>query len=89
MDRADKYMADLKDVEGSCHIVCLEGELEASTITTRMKRDGGTLGGNKVPALGCDTCDDISYTEAIGRELDEMCEMVKKVGMEMTVDFFE
>ena len=54
-----------------------------------MQRDGTTLVMKEVPALVCDTCDDVSYTEAIGRRLDEMHEAAKTAEIDMAVRSFE
>jgi len=89
MDRSNKYVAELKDMEGSPCIVCPEGRLEVSTFTKTMERDGTTLVVKEVPALVCDTCGDVSYTEAIGRRLDEMHEAAKTAEIDTAVRSFE
>lgn len=89
MDRYDEYMAQLKDVEDSSCIVCPEGRLQVSTFTKTMERNGTTLVVKKVPALVCDTCGDVTYTEAIGRRLDEMYEAAKKAGVDTAVRSFK
>lgn len=89
MDRYDEYVAQLKDVEGSPCIVCPEGQLEVSTFTKTMERGETTLVVKKVPALVCDTCGDVTYTEAIGRRLDEMYEAAEGAGVETAVRSFK
>jgi len=89
MDRYDEYVAELKDMEGSPCIVCPEGQLEVSTFTKTMERGGTMLVVKEVPALVCDTCGDVSYTEAIGRRLDEMHEAAKTAEIDTAVRSFE
>lgn len=89
MDRSDEYVAELKDMEGSPCIVCPEGQLEVSTFTKTMERDGTTLVVKSVPALVCDTCGDITYSEAIGRRLREMYQAAKGAGVDTAVRSFK
>lgn len=89
MDRYDEYVAELKDMEGSPCVVCPEGQLEVSTFTKTMERDGTTLVVKSVPALVCDTCGDVSYTEAIGRRLDGMYDAARTAGVDTAVRSFE
>jgi YgiT-type zinc finger domain-containing protein len=89
MDRSNKYVAELKDMEGSPCIVCPEGRLEVSTFTKTMERDGTTLVVKEVPALVCDTCGDVGYTEAIGRRLDEMHKAARTAKVDMAIRSFE
>lgn len=89
LDRPDKYVAELDDVESSPCIVCPEGRLEVSTFTKTMEGDGTTLVVKEVPALVCDTCGDASYTEAIGQRLDELFEAAKTAGVDTAVRPFK
>lgn len=89
MDRSGKYVAELKKMEGSPCIACPEGQLEVATFTKTMDREGVTLVVKNVPALVCDTCGDASYTEAIGRRLEEMLEAAKAAGVDTAVRSFE
>jgi YgiT-type zinc finger domain-containing protein len=89
VDRSDKYVAGLKDMEGSPCVVCPEGQLEVSTFTKTMERGETTLVVKGVPALVCDTCGDASYTEAIGQRLAEMLEAADEAGIETAVRSFD
>ena len=89
MDRSNEYVAELRDVGASPCIVCPEGHLEVSTFTKTMERGGTTLVVKEVPALVCDACGDVSYTEAIGRRLDEMHEAAKTAEIDTAVRSFE
>lgn len=89
LDRFDKYVAELTDMEGSPCIVCPEGQLEVSTFTKTMERGETTLVVKEVPALMCDTCGDASYTESIGRRLEEMLDAAEEAGIETAVRSFD
>ena len=75
---------------GGQSLHCLPGRppLEVSTFTKMMERGGTTLVVKEVPALVCDTCGDVSYTEAIGRRLDEMHEAAKTAEIDTAVRSF-
>lgn len=89
LDRSDKYVAELADMEGSPCIVCPEGQLEVSTFTKTMERGETMLVVKEVPAVVCDTCGDASYTEAIGQRLEQMLEAAEEAGIETAVRSFE
>jgi len=89
MDRYDEYVAGLKDMEGTPCVVCPEGHLEVSTFTKTMERNGTTLVVKEVPALVCDTCGDVNYTESIGRRLQNMMATAVTAGMDTAVRTFE
>jgi YgiT-type zinc finger domain-containing protein len=88
VDGYDEYLEELKDMDGSPCIACPEGHLKVSAFTKTMERKDTTLVVKEVPALVCDTCGDVNYTDAIGQRLSEMVTAVKEAGAETAVCSF-
>jgi len=70
----DKYRTGLTQLEGGPCVVCEDGTLEVSTFTKTREQGDTTLIVKEVPALLCDTCGDVTYTQAIGQRLDHLLE---------------
>lgn len=68
MDRYEEYVAGLKDKEGSPCIVCPEGQLEVSTFTKTIERDGTTL----VVKTCLPSCAARAATPVTGRQLADV-----------------
>lgn len=68
----EKYVRGLKVRENTPCVVCEEGTLKVSTFTKTKTGDGTTLIVKGVPALLCDACGDVTYTQAIGQQIDEL-----------------
>lgn len=73
-DPHEKYVAGLEIMEDTRCVVCEEGALTVSTFTKTRRDEGTTLIVKEVPALLCDACGDVTYTQAIGQRLDEYWE---------------
>jgi YgiT-type zinc finger domain-containing protein len=70
----EKYKSGLQSMEGAPCVVCEDGTLSVSTFTKTRTQGDTTLILKEVPALVCDACGDVTYTEAIGQRLDDLLE---------------
>jgi YgiT-type zinc finger domain-containing protein len=68
----ENYREGLNQLAGGPCVVCEDGTLEVSTFTKTREQDDTTLIVKDVPALLCDTCGDVTYTQAIGQRLDAL-----------------